>query len=238
MVVELLPFIGGAAQGRSSRSQSMALLDPQQAQEDFETEQERRKASFASLKNIRELAAQGVGRVEQAGERGRAALGARSAQALAATLGQVGSAPRGGGQGAVLRQAAATRGVSEAAIGVSQAQELAQAKSAAAEKHFETLAAEEALGTLTGERQQKITVIENNLQNLIGQHLSGTLGIGDDPAAFRADAQSLLAAEGDPIIRAYATRRINEIFAANNNFNFINATLFPLTGDSGADAGL
>lgn len=211
-------------------------LDPQQAQADWELEQQRRKASFASLKSIRGLAAEGVGRVEEAGQRGMQALGKRSAQALAATLGQVGSAPRGGGQGAVLRQAAATRGVSEATLGLSQAQEIAQAKQMAAETEFETLAAEEAMGTLTGERQQKITIIEQNLQNLISQHLSGTLGIGDDAQAFRADAMSLLAAEGDPTVRAYAQRRINEIFAANDNFNFLNFLLYPLTGQAGTGA--
>ena len=213
----------------------MALIDPQQAQEDFEKEQERRKQSFTQLKQIRDLAAQGVTEVQKANQKGTQAMGQRSAQALAATLGQVGGAPTGGGQVATLRQAAATRSVNEATLGMQQAKELAAARSAAAEKAFETLSAEEALGSLTKDRQQKMTAFEQNLANLQQQYLSGTLGIGDDVSSFVEAAKGLMSTENDQALRVEMEKRIQQIAAANDDFNFLSFSLYPIIGSSAGD---
>lgn len=200
----------------------------EQAGTDWELKQKQRRDAAASLGNIRKESTAGVTRLETAQGKAMKGIGQKSAQSMAATLGQVGGAPTGGGQVAAMRQAGMDRGIAEAAMGQSQAQAMGDARLAAAEKTFETNAAEAALGTLTGDRQAKLGQIEQNLQNLIGQYLSGTLGIGDDVGAFQTAANALIAAEGDPQVRAEAQRRINEI-VASQGYNIISGLLYPLT---------
>lgn len=209
-----------------------------QASKDFQADQKLREKSRGSLGKIRREAAGGVRRLEKAHTGARAALGQRSAQALAATAGQVGGAPAGGGQAATLRQAAMSRGTAEGQQNLQFASALGDARSKAADKVFEADAAESALGNLTGERQAKMGLIEQNLQNLMDQHLSGTLGFGDDLGSFQTAAQALLMAEGDPQVREQAMKRIREISAANDSANVLNVLLYPLTGDEGAKTGL
>lgn len=216
----------------------MADIGQQQATSDFDLEQQRRQAALDQLGKIRQFSQQGLGQIEEAQGRAQKTLGQTSAAALASTLGQVGGAPAGGGQAAVLRQAAVSQGVAQSRLDLQQAQELSAARTGAAEKQFETISAEEALGTLSGDRQKKFSIIEQNIQNLMGQFLSGTLGIGNNVFEFRRAAAGLLNSEGDPAVRQYIQQRIDQVTASNDSFNLINFLLYPLGTGEGAGAGL
>lgn len=213
----------------------MAIIGLQQAETDWQHEQDLRKQALDQLSKMRGFAEQGVTDIETAQAKAQKSLAARSAQAMAATLGQVGGAPAGGGQVAALRQSANQRGVAEGAQDLTFAKQLSEARNQAASTAFESISAEKALGTLTGERQKKMSQAEQQLQGLMNQYLNGTLGIGNDVGAFRKSANALLSAEGDPAVREYITNRIGQI-AGSQNFNLLSALLYPLTGQG--DAGL
>ena len=183
-----------------------------QATADFEDELRRRQKFKASLADVTKTSRENVGLLQKGQAAGKSAIRNQSAQALAASTGQTGAIASGGGAAASIRQAALSRGGQEAGFEASTTQGIAEAKTRASQTALEEQIALQEIGSLSGQRLEKISNATAQLDKIREDTEGGIFSIGEDPENFLGKVRALLVAEGDPIVKAIIRRRAVEIF--------------------------
>lgn len=197
---------GGAGQQAAGLAPGDGLAKEKQEAEDEKAQ--RRLDTTAALQQQAAAAQAGIGAVKQAGQQGRQDLRQSLSAGLAGALGQAGGMATGGGQAAILKNAALTGGQAQARFGAEQAMRLNQAQQDAAAAQVGSLMSQQEMGSEWDNRQQKMGHYETQIQGII---TANTGAFDDDGDAAYAAIMALIANETDPKVIADVTARAEQV---------------------------
>lgn len=195
------------ADGKEYGVQKSKAGASKEKQDLFAREQELRQQAIQAAQDAAAATARGVFTTQQATAAGKQSLRASAAEALAGTLGQAGSMPTGGGQGAQLRQAALSSGIQQAQFGAGQAQADTEARQAAALARLEAARFEREAGDVVKDRAQRMEELRATINDIKKRHQGGIFETVDTDAIER-ELNQLAAGESDPVILRFIRQEI------------------------------